>query len=139
MTFIFFGNQRYLKSGLSCIFMLFDLSPHYVRTLCSDGVLYRYLWSHMMRNHRNQYLKASWHNVVCMWDRISSSYRFIMDDVWSVIVQHHWDVVSTSSTLSNLKDGNIVFCSIFFFALLHLKRCACSMYSLNFTLSIKLN
>ena len=24
MTFIFFGNQRYLKSGLSCIFMLFE-------------------------------------------------------------------------------------------------------------------
>ena len=33
----------------------------------------------------------------------------------------------------------MVICSIFFLALLHLKRCACSMYSLNDTMLIKLS
>ena len=34
-----------------------------------------------MRNHSNHSSEALWYNVVRMWDRIRSSYRFVVDDI----------------------------------------------------------
>ena len=116
VIFIIFGSQRHLKSGLSGSIMIFGLVLLDGRIMCSGAVLYvlfntisdKYwcLWRHMMRNHSNHSSEALWYNVVRMWDRIRSSYRFVVDDIWSVIVPHHWDVVSTSSSRSHLNDDN---------------------------------
>ena len=116
VIFIIFGSQRHLKSGLSCSFMIFGLFPLDFRIMCGGGVLYvlfyilsdlyRCLWRHLKQNHRNHCSEASWYNVVMYVGSYSIVISFFVDDTWSAIVPHCWNVVSTSTSPNHRKKLN---------------------------------